>query len=119
MGRNLYHLEVFRDVSIDTLRHYQQRHDSLNENDFTAGCYAVMMPKGELIKIMKQVGQEMLQLETNPFRMDDTPREREGRIYGSLVAARQHKEQRNRYMDDLALQVSNALMGAGDPPDAY
>ena len=82
-----------------------------------AGCYAVMTPKGELIKINEQVGKEMLQPETNPFRMDDTPLERESCIYGTQVTAR-HKEQRNRYMDDLALQILNAVMGASDPPDA-
>ena len=33
--------------------------------------------------------------------------------------AARHKDQRNRYMDDLALQVSsNADMGACNPPDA-
>ena len=96
---------------------YQQRYDTLILDDFTAGCYAVMAPKGESIKIMEQVGKEMLQPETNPFRTDDTPLEPEGRIYGRLVAKR-HKEQRNRHMDDLALHVSNVVMMASDPPDA-
>ena len=27
-------------------------------------------------------------------------------------------KQRNRYMDDLALQVSNSVMAASDPPNA-
>ena len=83
MGKNLYDPEVFSDVSFDTLRRCQQRHDSLCKND----CYAVMTPKGELIKIKKQLGVEMLQPETNLFRIDDTPLKREGRIYGNLVAA--------------------------------
>ena len=30
MDRNLYNPEVFSDVSFDTLRRYQQCHDSLN-----------------------------------------------------------------------------------------
>ena len=42
MGRNLYDPEVFSDVSVDTLRRYQCCHNSLAENDFMAGCYAVM-----------------------------------------------------------------------------
>ena len=66
---------------------------------------------------MEQVGKEMLQPEMNPFCVDDTPLEREGQIYGRLVAKR-HKKQQNRYMDDLALQVSNAEMMACDSPDA-
>ena len=86
LGRNLYDPEISSDVSFDTLNRYQQRHNSLNSDDPTAGCYAVMTPKGELIKIMKKVGEEMLQHETNPFRMDDTPLELEGRIYRKLVA---------------------------------
>ena len=77
MGRYLYDPEVFSNVPIDTLRRYQQRHNSLSENYFTAACYAVMTPKEELIKIMKQVGVEMLQPETDPFRMDDTPNVRD------------------------------------------
>ena len=61
--------------------------------------------------------QEMLQPEIKTFRIVDTQLESEGRIYKNLVAAR-HKEQRNRYMDDLALQVWNAVMGATDLPAA-
>ena len=34
-----------------------------------------------------------------------------------MVVAR-HMKQRNRYMDDLTLQVSNAVMGASDPSEA-
>ena len=56
--------------------------------------------------------------ETNPFCMDDRPLEPEGRIYKKLVAA-QHKEQLNGYMDDLALQVSNTVLGATDLQYAF
>ena len=100
----LYDPNLFSDLLFDTLNRYQQRHDSLNSHDFTAGFYAAMTPKKELNKIQEQVGVEMLQPETNRFCMNDTPLEHEGHIYGKLVAA-QHKEQRNRYMDDLALQI--------------
>ena len=89
MGRNLYGPEVFSNLRFDTLNCYQQRHDSLNSDDFTVGCYAAMTPKGELIKIHEQVGKEMLKTETNPFPMDNTPLKREGRIYRRLVAAQQ------------------------------
>ena len=60
MGKDLYNPENFSNLSFDTLRSCQQRHDVLNKDNFTAGCYATMTPKGELIKIMKQVGKEML-----------------------------------------------------------
>ena len=53
--------------------------------------------------------------EPNPFRPKKTPLERKGSHYGTLVVVR-HTKQRNRYMDDLALQVSNAVMAASDPP---
>ena len=55
MGRGLYDPEIFSDMSFDTLRRYNTRHASLLVSDFTAACYAVMTPKGELIEIMKQV----------------------------------------------------------------
>ena len=66
IGKDLYNPENFSGVSFDTLRRYQQRHNVLNKDKFMAGCYATMTPKGELIKIMKRVGEEMLML-TNQF----------------------------------------------------
>ena len=66
---------------------------------------------------MQQVDWDASGLEPNRFNLNETPFEREGSHYGTLVVAR-HKKQRNRYMDDLALQVSNAVMGATDPPEA-
>ena len=115
MGRYLYDPEVFSYMSIDMLRCYNQRHASLLEINFTVACYAT--PMGELIEIMKQVDQDAPNLEPNPFCPKETPLEPEGRHYGTLVVAR-HTKQRNRYMDNLALQVSNAVMGASDPPNA-
>ena len=50
---------------------------------FYGGCYATMTPKGELIKIMEGVGEKVLEPETNPFRMDDTHRERESHIFNT------------------------------------
>ena len=98
---------------MDTLGRYSQRHASLVEDDITAGCYATMTPKEELIEIMKQVDRDAPNLQPNPFRPNDTPLHREGSHYGSLVVDC-HTKQRNRYMDDLALQVWNAVMGARD-----
>ena len=76
-----------------------------------------MIPKGELIKIMERVGKKVLQPEKNPFRMDNTPRKHECAICGDVVIAR-HREQRARYIDGLALQASNTLLRASDPPTA-
>ena len=56
-------------------------------------------------------------LEPNRFHPNKTPIEREGSCYGTLVIAR-HEKQRKRYMDDLALQVSNAVMAASDPGES-
>ena len=70
-----------------------------------------MTPKGELIKIMKQVDRDAPTLGPNPFRPKETPLEREGSHYGKLVVAR-HTKQRNQYMDDLALQTSDAIQGS-------
>ena len=66
---------------------------------------------------LRQVDREAPNLEPNGFHPNETPIEREGSRYGMLVIAR-HEKQRNCYMDDLALQVSNAVMMANDPPDA-
>ena len=56
-------------------------------------------------------------LRPNRFHPNDTPIQLEGSRYGTLVVAR-HEKQRNRYMDDLALQVSNAVVEAGDPSES-
>ena len=69
----------------------------------------------ELLEIMRQVDCDAPGLEPNCFNLNETPIERKGSHYGMLVVAR-YEKQRNRYMDDLALQVSNAVMGATDSP---
>ena len=74
-------------MSVDTSSRDQQRHYNLYKRDFTAGCYVTMAPKGDLIKIMERVGKKVLGPEKNPFRMDDTPCERECGIYRDLVVA--------------------------------
>ena len=54
-----------------------------------------------------------LNIKPNPFRPKETPLKRKESHYGTLVVAR-HEKQRNRYMDDLALQVSDAAMATSD-----
>ena len=66
---------------------------------------------------MKQVDRDAPNLKPNPFRPNETPLELEGSHYGKLVVTR-HTKQCNQYMDDLALQVSNAVMASSDPPHA-
>ena len=61
-----------------------------------------MTPKEELIEIMKQVDRDAPNLKPNPFRPNETPLQRQGSHYGSLVVDR-HTKQCNRYMDNLAL----------------
>ena len=117
MGRGLYDPEIIRDMPLDTLRRYNNRHTSLLVSNFTAACYAVMSPMGEVIKIMKQVDRDAPNLKPNPFCSNETPLALEGSHYGKLVVT-QHTKQRNQYMDDLALQVSNAAMASSDPPNA-
>ena len=117
LGRGLFDPENFSDVSIDMLHRYNQRHASLLEDDITAGCYTTMTPKEELIEIMKQVDRDASELKPNPFCPKETPLQCKGSHYGALVVDR-HTKQRNRYMDDLALQVLKAVMGASDPPEA-
>ena len=46
------------------------------------------------------------------------PLEREGSHHGKLVVAR-HMKQHNQYMDDLALQVSNAVIAASNPQNVH
>ena len=111
MCKGLYDPEIFSDMSFDTLRGYNNRHASLLVSNFTVACYAVMAPKGELIKIMKQVDRDAPNLKPNPFRPNETPLQLEGSHYEKLVVER-HTKQRNQYMDDLALQVSNAAMAS-------
>ena len=57
------------------------------------------------------------QLKPGRYNRNKNPLEREGSRYRTLVIAR-HEKQRNRYLDDLALQVSNAVMGASDPGES-
>ena len=99
---------------VGTLRPYQQHQDGLYTDNFTAGCYATMTPKGELIKIIERLGEKVLELEKNPFCMDATPLEGKSQIYGHLVVAR-HKEQQFRYIDDLSLRVSHLLTRVSTP----
>ena len=54
---------------------------------------------------MRQVDWEAPNLEPNHYHPNETPVERKGSVYGTLVIAR-HEKQRSRYMDDLALQVT-------------
>ena len=85
MGKGLYDPEVFSDLTFDTLRCYNNRHASLLKSDFTAACYAVMTPKGELIEVMKQVDWDAPNLKPNDFLPNETPLEREGSHHGRLV----------------------------------
>ena len=71
----------------------------------------------ELIKTMQQVDRNAPSLEPNQFNLNKNPIEREMSHYGMLVVAR-HTKQCNCYMDNLALQVSNAVMRASDLPEA-
>ena len=50
----------------------------------------------------------------NRFRLDDTPLDLEASRYGTLVVER-HEKQRNHYLDNLSLQVSDAVMATSDP----
>ena len=76
MGKGLYDPEIFSDVTFDTLPRYNNRHASLLKSDFTAASYAVMTPKGELIKIMKQVDWEAPNLKPNAFRPNNIAQSR-------------------------------------------
>ena len=96
---------------------YNQRHAALARSDYTAYAYAMMTPGDDLLEIMQQVDWEAPNLWPNRFHPNDTPVALEGSRYGTLVIAR-HDKQRNRYMDDLALQVSNPVMGASDPSES-
>ena len=89
----------------------------LFKSDLTAACYAVMTPKGELIEIMQQVDREAPTLKPNAFCPKETPLQLEGSRYGRLVLD-QHNKQHDQYMDDLALQTSDAVMASDDPPSA-
>ena len=77
----------------------------------------MMTPADELIEIMRQVDREAPGLRPNRSHPNDTPIQLEGSCYGTLVVAH-HKKQRNRYMDDLALQVLDAVMTASDPGES-
>ena len=58
---------------------------------------------------MRQVDREAPHLKPNRFNPNDGPIQREGDRYGKLVVA-YHDKQRELNMDELALQVSNAIM---------
>ena len=66
---------------------------------------------------MRQVDREAPGLVPSCFLPNETPIQCKGSRYGTLVVAR-HEKQCNRYMDDLALQVSDAVMTAGDPGES-
>ena len=74
----------------------------------------MMTPVEELLEMMRQVDREAPNLRPNRFHPNDTPLELQASRYGMLVVAR-HKKQGNCYMDDLSLQVSDAVMATSDP----
>ena len=49
MGNCLYNPKIFSDLTFGTLRGYNSHHALLFKSNFTAACYAVMRPKGEVI----------------------------------------------------------------------
>ena len=77
----------------------------------------MMTPVEELLEMMRQVDREAPNLRPNRFHPNDTPLELQASCYGRLVVER-HEKQRNRYMDDLALQVSDAVMATSDPGES-
>ena len=89
-------------MPVGTIHCYNQRHASLAVSDYTLYCYAMMTPVDELLQIMRQVDWDAPGLVPNCFNLNETPIERKGSHYGTLVVAR-HTKQRNCYMDDLAL----------------
>ena len=116
-GIDYFDRQEFRKAPDDMIDRYNQRHAALAVSDFTAYVYAMMTPADELLENMRQVDPEAPGLEPNHYHLNDTPIQLEGSRYGTLVVAR-HEKQRNRYMDDLALQVSNAVVEAGDPSES-
>ena len=74
----------------------------------------MMTPVEELLEMMRQVNREAPNLRPNCFHPNDTPPELHASCYGTLVVER-HEKQRNRYMDDLSLQVLDAVMATSDP----
>ena len=117
-GIDYFYCPAFRNAQVHMIDRYNQRHAALARSDFTAYAYTMMTPVDELLEIMLQVDREAPGLEPNRFHPNDTPIQLEGNRYGTLVVAR-HEKQCNRYMDDLALQVSEAVMTAGDPGESF
>ena len=113
-GIDHFDQQEFREVPVNRIFCYNQRHASLASSDFTTYASAMMTPVQELLEMMRQVDWEAPNLRPNRFHLNDTPLELEASRYGTLVVER-HKKQRNRYMDDLSLQVSDAVMATSDP----
>ena len=97
MGRYLYDPKVFIDLLIDTLCRYQQRHNSLAKDNFTAACYVVMSPQGELLKIMKQVNREAQQLEPNPLLSERHTSPKQGKLLQNSGCCTTHKALQTLY----------------------
>ena len=83
-GIDHFDREEFREVPVDMIYRYNQRHASLATSDFTAYAYAKMTPADELLKIMRQVDREAPGLEPNRFHPNNTPIQLEGGRYGTL-----------------------------------
>ena len=113
-GIDHFDRQEFREVRVDKIFRYNQRHATLGRSDFTAYAFAMMTPVEELLEMMRQVDREAPNLTPNRFRPDDTPLDLEASRYGTLVVER-HEKQRNHYLDNLSLQVSDAVMATSDP----
>ena len=107
----------FRELPVDRILRCNQRHALLAQSDFTAYAFAMMTPVEKLLEMMRQVDREAPNLRPTRFRPNDTPLQLQGSRYGTLVVER-HERQRNRYMDDLSLQVLDAVMAESEPDEA-
>ena len=116
-GIDYFNREEFRDGPDDMIARYNHCHSALAVQDYTAYAYALMTPVDKLIKIMRQVDREASNLRPSRFHPNDTPIQLEGDRYGTLVIA-YHDKQRKRNMDDLALQVLNAIMQETYPSES-
>ena len=115
-GIDHFDRQEFREIPVDKIFRYNQRHASLARSDFTAYAFAMMTPVDELLEMMRQVDREAPNLRPNRFHPNDTPIQLEASRYGTLVVER-HEKQRNRYLDDLSLQVSDAVMATSEPDE--
>ena len=113
-GIDHFDRQEFREVPVDMIFCYNQCHASLATSDFTAYAFAMITLADELLEMMRQVDREAPNLRPNRFHPNDTPIELECSRYRTLVVAR-HEKHRNCCMDDLALQVSDAVMATSDP----